>query len=303
MTPWRVEMIEGNGLSFETAVAGDGPELAILLHGFPEHFISWRAQIPMLAARGYQVWAPNMRGYGRSGAPRPVSAYRLRHLLDDLAGLYDEAAARGLRPTLLVGHDWGGIVAWSFLLNRVRPFERFIVVNLPHPQSARDGLWRQRQLLRSWYIFFFQTPWLPERLLGRRNGEGSVELILSTAQHPERFSPEAREALRANAARPGGLRAMINYYRANFWELLAGDLFVGERRLETPTLMIWGATDAYLGAHLAPGAETYVDDFTLKMLPEASHWAQQDAPEAVNAAIEAWLDEQRATAASHGGGA
>ncbi|MEL6978114.1 MAG: alpha/beta fold hydrolase [Pseudomonadota bacterium] len=290
---WREEMIEANGQIFETAVAGEGPKLAICLHGFPEHFIAWRRQIPMLAARGHQVWAPNMRGYGRSAAPARIRDYHLSQLLGDLAGLHDEARRRGLEPSLLIGHDWGGIVAWSFMLNRIRPFERLIAVNLPHPQAARDGLWRRGQWLRSWYIFFFQLPWAPERLFGRRRGAAVVAEILRTARRPECFDAEMREILERNAARPGGLSAMINYYRANFWELLRGPLFVGEKTLATPTLLLWGRHDAYLGAHLAPGAEAFCTDFTLRWL-DASHWAQTDAAEEMNEAIEAWLDRDLA---------
>ncbi|MEM9726796.1 MAG: alpha/beta fold hydrolase, partial [Pseudomonadota bacterium] len=115
----RVEFIEANGIRFEVGVMGDGPKLALCLHGFPEHFISWRHQAPLLAERGYTVWAPNLRGYGRTDRPTAVRAYRLKTLMADVAGLWDAGAARGLSPSLLMAHDWGAIIAWAFVLNRV----------------------------------------------------------------------------------------------------------------------------------------------------------------------------------------
>lgn len=290
LPPWRVEQIEANGLSFETAVLGEGPELALCLHGFPEHFAAWRFQAPMLAARGYQVWAPNLRGYGRSSRPKGVAAYRLEHLLDDVAGLYDVAQARGLKPKVLMAHDWGGLIAWAFVLNQVRPFERFVPINIPHPVCFARNFWRKGQALRSWYIAFFQLPWLPEALLGLGGARRLFAAMAQQFANKQNFPSEILEIYRENAAQPDALTAMINYYRANFRRLSPPPQMFGQRRTDTPTLLIWGEADAYLGAHLNDGLERYVSDLTVSRLPGVSHWAQQDAPQAVNAAIEAWLD-------------
>ena len=295
--PWRVETIDANGMRFETAMAGEGEKLALCLHGFPEHFISWRFQIPMLAARGYTVWAPNLRGYGGSSRPTRVRDYRLEALMQDVAGLFDAAAARGLKPSLLLSHDWGGIIAWGFLLNRIRPVERFIVVNMPHPIAARRGFLRGGQYLKSWYIGFFQIPWLPEAGLTANRAQRIADAFYDMAVHKENFPPEILDVYRENALRPGGLTAMINYYRANFWTLPFSDLWVGERSTDTPTLMLWGEQDSALGVHLTEGAESFISDLTLRRFPDASHWAQQDAPDAVNAAISEWLDAPRPHAA------
>lgn len=290
LPPWSVEFVCANGLSFETAMMGEGPDLALCLHGFPEHFVSWRFQAPMLARRGYRVWAPNLRGYGRSSRPSGRGAYRLQHLLDDVAGLYDAARAEGLRPSLLLAHDWGGLIAWAFVLNRLRPFDGLVAVNMPHPECARRGFWRRGQFLRSWYIALFQLPWLPEALFRAGRARAVERAFLSGASHPENFPEAALEIYRRSALAPGAMTAMLNYYRANLFALGRSDLLVGERCTDLPTLAIWGERDAYLGAHLLEGMEALVSDLAVRRLPDASHFAQQDAPAAVNAAIEAWLD-------------
>ena len=132
-----VARIAANGLEFEVAVCGDGPKLALLLHGFPECGFSWRHQMPLLADLGYTVWAPDLRGFGGTTRPARVRDYRRRHLVDDVAGLIDAA---GAEQSLLVVQDWGGAVAWVFALAGIRPLVRFIAMNLAHPRRFREGL-------------------------------------------------------------------------------------------------------------------------------------------------------------------
>jgi pimeloyl-ACP methyl ester carboxylesterase len=160
----RLETVRANGLDFEVLSAGSGDHLALCLHGFPENAFSWRLQFPLLQRLGYRVWAPNQRGYGATTRPTPVSAYAIPHLLDDVAGLID---ASGASRVTLIAHDWGAAVAWFFAMHRVRPLERLVIINVPHPALFVKALrtsWRQRA--RSWYALFFQIPWLPERLIG-----------------------------------------------------------------------------------------------------------------------------------------
>ncbi len=283
------EMIEANGLHFETAVLGTGQKLALCLHGFPETNFSWRYQMPLLAEAGYTVWAPNLRGYGRSSRPDRVADYRLPHLLDDVAGLMDTATARGLTPSLLMAHDWGGLIAWAFVLRRVRPLERFVIVNIPHPAIALARARTLAQIKKSWYILFFQLPGIPEWSLMRNDAEAIDRIFTETVCNPSRFPPEVRRVFRDNALIPGCARAMVNYYRANMGH---GDMraFLAEPlSTDVPTLMIWGEEDVALGKDLTIGTERYVSDLTLDYLPGVSHWAQQEAPETVNAAIRAWL--------------
>ncbi len=290
MTPSEIRhaFVQANGLRFH--VASCQPEaasdrVALLLHGFPECWFSWRAQLPLLARLGFRAWAPDLRGYGESERPPRVADYAIERLLDDVSGLI---AASGARETLLVGHDWGGVIAWYFAMRRPQEIARLCVMNLPHPACMERAL-RGRQLLRSWYALFFQLPWLPERLLAAGDYRAIRQAFVRMALDRSRFPDDVLDVFRDNAARPGALRAMLNYYRA----LLRGgsrrQRALGYPRIETPTLMIWGEEDRALGLETTYGTEQHVADLVLRTLPGVSHWVQQEAPETVNAMLEAWL--------------
>lgn len=283
----RHEFVEANGLRFHVAAAGSGDRLALCLHGFPECWYSWRFQIGPLEKLGYRVWAPDLRGYGESDRPLGVESYALEHLLADVAGLID---ASGARSTLLLAHDWGAIVAWHFAMRRVRPIERLVILNVPHPAPWERELRRPRQLLRSWYAFFFQLPRLPEALLGARGARAVGRALLSGVSNPEHLDEAALRVFRESAARPGALTAMLNYYRAlvrGGWKRQRAQ---GYPVIETPTLMLWGERDLALGVETTLGTHEYVRDLTLRYLPHASHFVQQDDPQRVNALLEAWLE-------------
>jgi pimeloyl-ACP methyl ester carboxylesterase len=282
--------VPANGITFEVATMGQGDRLALCLHGFPEHAYSWRYQMPLLARLGYRVWAPNLRGYGGTDSPREVSAYRTRNLVEDVIALIK---ASGARETLLMAHDWGGALAWSVALIQPHLLKRLVIFNLPHPACFARELRRPVQLARSWYIFFFQIPWLPEFLLGRRQGRATSELIRKTSRQPSRFSDEVLEVYRQNAAHPGGLRAMINWYRAALRGGLGSSRSGGVPTIATPTLFLWGDADTALSIRTTRGTEKYVSDLTFRILAGVSHWIQQEAPEAVNAMLEAWLAGER----------
>ncbi len=296
MTAIQTRRVKANGLEFEVVTCGDGPRFALLLHGFPECNHSWRHQMPLLARMGYTVWAPNLRGYGESSRPGRVRDYRIRHLVDDVAGLIDAA---GAEETLLIAHDWGGAIAWVFALAEIRRLQGLVVLNIPHPRLFRRGLRTWRQLKRSWYIFFFQLPWLPEALLGANGARRVSGMIRGSAAIKDRFPGEVLEVYRKNAAQPGAISAMLAYYRAYIRYGVDKDLARAVySRLETPTLMIWGEEDTALGRELTIGTEELVSDFTLRYLPGVSHWVQQEAPEIVNAMIDAWLDGREVPEAS-----
>lgn len=281
-------IVRANGLDFEVFEAGDGDRLALLLHGFPEHAISWRHQIPMLADMGFRVWAVNQRGYGNSAAP-PSGHYGLGALLDDIAGLID---ASGASSTVLVAHDWGALVAWTFAIRRVRPLDKLVVLNVPHPlclKAALRNTWRQRA--KSWYAAFFQMPILPEWFLTRRDGWAAAALIRDSAAVPDNFPRAVRAVYAANAARPGGMTAMLNWYREaarDLWR--AGDL---DQAIKVPTLAIWGEKDVALDLVCLEGTDRYVSDLRIERLPDASHWVQGDAPEAVNRLLAEFLKPRR----------
>ena len=284
--------VRANEINFEVFEAGSGNRLALCLHGFPEHAISWRHQMPLLARLGYRVWAPNLRGYGGTDSPQEVSAYRMEVLVQDVAGLI---RASGARETLLLGHDWGGALAWTLAMREPSLIDRLVVCNLPHPACFMRELKRPPQALRSWYMALFQLPWLPEALLRFRHGQGAVDMILRTSRDRSRFPEDVREVYRRNASRPGGATAMLNWYRALVRDGAWRENFPRKfPKIEIPTLLLWGDQDAALSLRTTRGTEAYVTNLTLRALPGVSHWVQQEAPEAVNAMIEAWLADSTA---------
>ena len=282
--------VAANGIHFEVATMGSGDRLALCLHGFPEHAYSWRHQMPLLARLGYRVWAPNLRGYGATDSPREVSAYSPRTLVEDVAALI---RASGAKETLLLAHDWGAALAWSLAMDQPQLIDRLVILNLPHPACFARELRRPIQLFKSWYMFFFQLPWLPEFLLSRRKGRTTSELIRKTSCNPARFPDEALEVYRANAARPGGLTAMLNWYRGFFRSGGLKRFFGGDVPIiHVPTLLLWGDQDVALSIRTTLGTGKYVSNLTFRVFPGVSHWIQQEAPEAVNAMLEAWLSGQ-----------
>lgn len=271
--------LHANGLSFTADVAGAGDTVALLLHGFPESRASWRAQLPALASLGWRAAAPDLRGFGQSSRPKPQEAYRVEHLVDDVAALFE---ALGARRRILVGHDWGGVIAWRAALQGL-PLDGLVILNAPHPAAFSRALktWDQRR--RSWYIGFFLLPWLPELLLTWDQGKG---LVRGLARQCPMFPPDLLETLRRNVTAPGAATAMLNYYRANALRLAGAETTVAP--IATPTLLIWGDDDTYLSPALAAGNEEFVGNLTVKRLPGVSHWVQQGAPEAVNETIAEW---------------
>jgi pimeloyl-ACP methyl ester carboxylesterase len=237
------------------------------------------------------VWAPNLRGYGNTDSPREVSAYKISTLVQDVACLIKAANAKEI---LVLAHDWGAALAWLLAMEQPQLIDRLVILNVPHPACFVRELRRLAQLARSWYMFCFQLPWLPEFVLSRRQGRAAAELIRRTSSNPARFPDEVLEIFRANAARPGGLTAMLNWYRAAF---RGSEIrrYSGKNVpvIRIPTLFLWGDADVALSLRTTRGTEQYVTDLTFRVLPGVSHWIQQEAPEAVNAMLEAWLSGRR----------
>jgi pimeloyl-ACP methyl ester carboxylesterase len=258
--------------------AGSGP-LVVLLHGFPEFWYGWRFQIPALAAAGFRVVAPDMRGYNLSSKPAGVSAYATRRLAGDIRDLIRE---RGATDALLAGHDWGAAVAWVTAMNHREAVARLAILNVPHPRQMLAALRRPGpQLGRSWYMFFFQLPWLPEQAVAA----GDWLFFRYGFEHdarPGAFPPEDIARYREAWSQPGAATAMINYYRAALRR--APSRTVAEMRpVEAPTLVIWGERDRYLGAELSQPSTSDVPRLErVVRLPEATHWVQHDEPERVS---------------------
>lgn len=283
-----VREVEANGLTFEVAEAGSGDHLALCLHGFPELNYSWRHQMPLLADLGYRVWAPNQRGYGASSRPQGVENYRTDKIVEDAAALFD---ASGATKLTLIAHDWGGAIAWLFAIRRVRPIERLVVMNLPHPACFAEALKHGPQRKRSWYIAFFQLPKLPEWMMGRRDARGIREAFRGMAIDKSRFPKSVLDVYARAAQRPGALTAMINWYRAAM-RYRKSALDLGDGKVDVPTLVVWGEQDSALGLETLDGTDRYVADLTIQRLPGVSHWVQQEAPEKVNAILKEWLPRE-----------
>jgi pimeloyl-ACP methyl ester carboxylesterase len=276
------QFIVSNGVRLHYVTQGEGP-LMVMLHGFPEFWYSWRHQIPEFA-HDHKVVALDQRGYNDSDKPTDLSAYRLSQLVEDVRGVI---LGLGYDRCILVGHDWGGAVAWTFAYTYPELVERLIVLNLPHPAKFAAGLRTPQQLLRSWYILFFQLPMLPELALQAFDHQLIGDAIRNMAVDKTAITDADLAAYRQAAAKPGALTAMINYYRANIFqpELISRDWGV----LQIPTLLIWGEQDAALGKELTYGTEAYVQDLTVRYIPDSSHWVQQEKPELVNQYIREFL--------------
>jgi epoxide hydrolase 4 len=289
--PFAVKFIKTEDIDFEVATCGTGDQLALLLHGFPESNYSWRYQLPFLAKLGYRVWAPNLRGYGNTSRPKGVRNYTIEKLMDDVAALID---ASGAKSVTLMGHDWGALIAWTFAARKIRPLERLVIMNVPHPAVAETKIFSWPQIAHSWYVFFFQIPRLPELGLVARGARMVRKAFVDTAVDKSKFPADVTDVYCENALRPGAATAMINYYRG----LIRGgsswrQYQLGWPRSRTPTLVIWGEQDAFIEKYMTEGTDEFVEDLTINFLPEASHWVQQEAPDEVNRIMERWLANPR----------
>lgn len=273
----RFAKVNGVTLHYVEACAGSG-RLCLLLHGFPEFWYSWRHQIPALAAAGFHVLAPDLRGYNLSDKPPGVSAYRIDALLGDAIGLIENA---GAERAAIVGHDWGGVLAWLLAMHYPRRVEKLIILNAPHPAAFRRELRSWKQLLRSWYIFFFQVPGLPELLLRAGDFAWIDRLLRRQPMHPQAFGPEDVHRYKQALARPGALTAALNYYRASVRHRTQSATR-DDVPVSAPVLLLWGERDAYLSPRLTEGLSAWVPNLHVVRFPDVSHWIQNDAPERVN---------------------
>jgi pimeloyl-ACP methyl ester carboxylesterase len=256
--------------------AGNGP-LVILLHGFPEFWYSWRHLMPALAEAGYHAIAPDMRGYNLSGKPQGVEAYAIDTLAEDIAALIRHA---GERRAHIIGHDWGGAVAWHLAMRHREMVDRLVILNAPHPRAFVRRLRTPGQLWRSRYMLYFQLPRLPEALI-RRNDFAAIRRILR--EEPTRagaFSDLDIDRYVAALARPWALTSALNYYRAAA-RVRPTHPPGYSSRIEAPTLLIWGDRDKHLAPELTRNLERWVPTLTVEHLPDASHWVLADAPDDV----------------------
>ncbi len=280
---WQHECIHTNGINLHYVTQGEGP-LMLMLHGFPEFWYSWRKQIPEFA-KDHKVVAIDLRGYNDSDKPANKEAYVMTEFIADVKGVIE---GLGYDRCILVGHDWGGAIAWNFAYAYPNLVEKLIVLNMPHPAKFAEGLRTPQQLLRSSYMFLFQLPIVPEVLIQLGDYKALESAFLGMAVNKAAFTQQDIDAYKDAFAKRGALTAALNYYRNIFKQgLTRQDWSV----LDVPTLMIWGESDTALGKELTYGTETYVRDFQIKYIPNCSHWVQQEQPQLVNQYIREFLLE------------
>ncbi len=277
-----------NGVRIHYVEAGKGP-LVVLLHGFPDHWYGWREQLPALVEAGYRVVIPDMRGYNRSEKPPGVGAYRIGHLIEGVRALIADC---GEERAHLVGHDWGGVVAWEVAARHPDSVDRLAVLNAPHPSAYRRELRSQEsnQARRSWYVLLFQLPWLPELLFELGDQRLLETLFREGTTTPEAFDDKAIERCKRACGRSGAMTAMLNYYRALFrgtlrskvpgWGVPGATTSAG--LIDRPTLLIWGQRDEALSSRLTEGLDEWVPDIEIERIEDAGHWVQLDASDRVN---------------------
>ncbi len=252
----------------------DGP-VVILLHGFPEFWYSWHKQIDPLAAVGFRVIVPDQRGYNKSSKPRGAASYTLLHLTSDVLAIADQL---GQDRIFLAGHDWGAAVAWSVALLHPQRIAKLAILNVPHPSVMRRYLkTNHRQFRRSWYMFFFQLPWLPEAAFTAFNFRLGVRSLVRSSR-PSTFTSEDVAQYRAAWSQPGALTAMINWYRAAFRYRSK----FPDSTVHVPTRILWGERDAFLLSDMAHDSLRYCDTAELYTLSNASHWLQHEEPDRVS---------------------
>jgi len=263
------------GVDLHCLVCGpeDG-ELVILLHGFPEYSGCWRDYMPALAAEGYRVVAPDQRGYGKSDKPPRVSDYGIDTLTDDVAALLQTL---GRERAHLVGHDWGAAVTWWAAHSRPELVKTATVMNVPHPvamqRTLRSG--SLSQMKRSWYILFFQIPWLPERALGANRAARLCRTLKATSV-PGAFSDETLRDYVEAWLEPGALTGMLQWYRAAARVKPAP---LPTAQVEVPLLMIWGEQDHALGFEMVEPSMAMVRDGRLVRFADATHWVNHEKTE------------------------
>lgn len=271
-------LFQNGAVCLRAVAAGppDGP-VVLLLHGFPEFWYGWHRQIEPLAAAGFRVIVPDQRGYNLSSKPSGVASYALGELVSDVIAIVDQL---GQQKIFLVGHDWGAAVAWTAALVHPQRIAKLVVLNVPHPSVMRRFMMKRlRQMLRSWYIFFFQLPYLPEAFFSAfhfRAGERS----LVRSSRPGTFSAEDLVQYRGAWSQPGATTAMINWYRA----LFRFRSKFPDRTVRVPARILWGERDAFLLSEMAQESLRYCTDGKLFTFANATHWLQHEEP--------GWVSEQ-----------
>ncbi len=287
-----------NGIRMHYVAAGSGP-LIVFAHGFPEFWYEWRRQLQEFS-RDHLAVAPDLRGYNLTDKPAAVEQYRVKHLIEDLRQL---AAHLGATKFILVGHDWGGAVAWAFALAHPDLLDRLVIINAPHPAVFAELLHSNPEQQRaSQYMRMFCTPEAEENL-ARDNYQSLFDAVLAHGLKRGYFTEEDKRAYLEAWSQPGALTGGLNYYRAGRMLPPAPgtplsheplELDVDALTVRVPTLVIWGERDTALTTANLDGLDRFVPDLTIRRIPDANHWVVHQKPELVNGYIREFVSRSRA---------
>jgi epoxide hydrolase 4 len=280
----QTDYADVNGVRLHYAHAGSG-KLILFLHGFPQFWYAWKRQLDEFST-GFFAVAPDMRGYNLSSKPDGADAYKMRHLVDDVRGLADYF---GQEKFILVGHDWGGAVAWSFAAKWPRRLEKLVIVNAPHAATfARELSHNAQQIAASQYMLLFRLA-KAERVLAENDYLRLSRMLKGYGAHADWLTPAEQTHYLQAWSQPGALTASLNYYRASPLYPPA-DSDPGARafsidpqavRVDVPTLVIWGEQDTALLAGNLDGLQAHVPNLTVKRIADGSHWVVHEQPNLV----------------------
>jgi len=286
MTELREKSVTTNAVTLHVVETGPktGP-MVLFLHGFPEFWYAWRRQLDYFSQRGYLAVAPDQRGYNLSDKPPGIAPYRVDELARDIVGLID---TYGQEKVFLVGHDWGAAVSWWVALNYPERINRLVIMNCSHPFVFRKHLLgNQRQMEKSWYIFYFQLLGAVEKFAEADDYAWPIRLLVETSR-PGTFSNEDLEKYRAAFKQPGAFSSMVNWYRALFQAKSAPPARV---RVSVPTLILWGMNDVAFVPEQAEESLSYCDQGRLERFPDCSHWIEHEEAARINPLMQAFFEE------------
>ncbi len=286
MIDLRERFIETNGITLHVMEAGpaDGP-MVMFLHGFPEFWYAWEKQIEYFAERGYLVVVPDQRGYNLSDKPEGTASYRIDEPARDAVGLIDHY---GRERIFLVGHDWGASVSWWISLKYPERLNRLVIMNVPHPVVFGKHLFgNQKQMERSWYVFYFQIPGAVETFAAANEYQWPLDLLVSTSR-PETFSPEKLEKYREAFKQPGAFTSMVNWYRA---ALQAPPDRLADYKVRVPVLVLWGVRDVAIVPEQADESMAFCTDGKLVKFEDCSHWIEHEEADRINPMIDEFLQK------------
>ena len=279
-SPLEFRVFHLNGVALHVVLAGSvsGKPL-VFLHGFPEFWFGWRHQIDHFVSAGYRVIIPDQRGYNLSEKPAGIASYSIDLLAKDVVTVLDAVTDS---KAFVVGHDWGAGVTWYLAARYSERVSRTAMLSVPHPRTfIKNLITNPIQLRRSWYVLFFQLPWLPERILRRQDWSLLVRALETTSPRGV-FSHADLEQYKEAWNRKGALKAMLNWYRAALMSPSKFAIDPEVSRVKVPALLIWRKNDQFAGEAMARESLQYCDDGHLEVFQTATHWIQHEEPAKVN---------------------